>query len=60
MSSPLPAQNGQLSKGIFFYIVPYIVPPAAASAAIIPVFYGFIAKSAQQVGAPIRDRGKKG
>lgn len=34
-------------------ITPYVVPPVAASAAIIPVFYGFIAKSAQQTGNPI-------
>ena len=31
----------------------YIIPPAAASLAIIPVYYGFVAKSAKQLGNPI-------
>jgi hypothetical protein len=31
-------------------MAPYFVPPVAASAAIVPVFYGFVAKSALQLG----------
>lgn len=31
----------------------YATPPAAAAFAIIPVYYGFVAKSAQQIGKPI-------
>jgi hypothetical protein len=42
MSSNIP--NGWSSY------VPYAIPPLAASAAIVPVFYGFEAKSALQLG----------
>ena len=52
MSSTLPAQNGQ-SPGLLSYVIPYLTPPIAASAAIVPVFPGFVAKSAQQIGKPI-------
>lgn len=31
-------------------VAPYTVPPAAAGIAIVPVFYGFMAKSALQMG----------
>lgn len=51
MSSPAHVQNGQ--PGVWSTIAPYIAPPLAASIAIIPVFYGFVAKSAQQLGKPI-------
>lgn len=34
-------------------LTPYFVPPLAASGSIIPVFYGFIAKSARQTDMPI-------
>ncbi len=51
MSSPNNVQNGQSS--IWSTAVPYITPPLAASFAIVPVFYGFTAKSAQQLGEPI-------
>ncbi len=34
-------------------IKPYLIPPIAASTAIIPVFYGYIAKSSLQLGNPI-------
>src|ERR1700722_1732519 len=53
MSSSSPVQSGQSSGGVWSYVVPYLAPPLAASAAIIPVFYGFVAKSAQQIGEPI-------
>ncbi|ADI37923.1 putative membrane protein [Waddlia chondrophila 2032/99] len=32
--------------------LPYIIPPVSAGASIIPVFRGFIIKSAQQLGKP--------
>ncbi|QLH36973.1 MAG: hypothetical protein HWD61_13215 [Parachlamydiaceae bacterium] len=35
------------------YIVPYASPPIAAGAGIVPVFYGFVAKSAMQLGQPL-------
>jgi len=53
MSSSNPVQNGQPSENVWSYYAPYLAPPAAASAAIVPVYYGFIAKSAQQMGEPI-------
>lgn len=34
-------------------LAPFLTPPIAAGAAITPTFYGFIAKSAQQMGEPI-------
>lgn len=40
-------------KQIWDATVPYLIPPIAASIAIVPVFYGFIVKSAQQIGSPI-------
>ncbi|MGK5594669.1 MAG: hypothetical protein ACSNEK_04845 [Parachlamydiaceae bacterium] len=33
--------------------VSYLTPPISASAAIVPFFYGFIAKSAQQMAQPL-------
>jgi len=48
MSSPI---SSATPSG--YSIIPYIVPPVAASAAIIPVFRDFTAKSAQQLGQPI-------
>jgi hypothetical protein len=55
MSSPIPspAPNKPPSKGIWPSVAPYVVPPFAASAAIIPVFRDMVAKSAQQVGKPV-------
>jgi hypothetical protein len=40
-------------QGIWASMVPYFASPVAASVAIVPVFYGFVAKSAQQLGNPI-------
>ncbi len=44
------------SNGLFWdawtSMRPYVIPPVAAATAIVPVFYGFIAKSAQQLGKP--------
>ncbi len=54
-SSSSIAPNEQPYKGIGSSIAPYVIPPCAASAAIVPVFYGFIAKSAQQTGNKIPD-----
>src|SRR5947209_3802889 len=54
MSSLSPtAQNGPPSEKVWTSIAPYIAPPVAASAAIVPSFYGFVAKSAKQLGEPI-------
>lgn len=47
------APDGRSFQDIWSSAAPYVIPPCAASAAIIPVFYGFIAKSAQQVGDPV-------
>ncbi len=52
-SSSIP--NNEPSKGLWVSMVPYVVPPIAASTAIIPVFRDMIAKSAQQKGLPILD-----
>lgn len=53
MSSPSStAPNGQSPQGVWS-ITPYLIPPSAASAAIVPVYYGFIVKSAQQAGNSI-------
>lgn len=44
-----------LLKQIFFSctsVSQFVTPPVAASCAIIPVYYGFIAKSALQLGQP--------
>ncbi|MBI5346154.1 MAG: hypothetical protein HZB76_03325 [Chlamydiae bacterium] len=41
------------TKKVWAQFSPYINPPLAAMAAIVPVFYGFAAKSAQQLGLPI-------
>ncbi len=43
-------ENSQASKSVWSTLAPYLIPPAAASAAIIPVFYGFMGKSALQKG----------
>ena len=51
--------NGQPSRRIYSSLVPYIAPPIAASSAVTLVFYGFIAKSAQQLGNPIPRMGMK-
>jgi hypothetical protein len=53
MSSSSAVQNGQPSGRVWPNVAPYLIPPLAASVAIIPVFYGFVAKSAQQIGKPI-------
>lgn len=41
------------TKKIWDSVFPYLIPVVAASAAIVPAFYGFVVKSAQQVGNPI-------
>lgn len=45
--------TGEAIKKIWDFAAPYLIPVFAASAAIIPPFYGFVAKSAQQIGEPI-------
>lgn len=40
-------------KGVWLTVGPYVVPPIAASAAIVPVFRDMIAKSALQKGQPV-------
>lgn len=52
-SSSSAAPNGQPSQGLWAFFAPHLAPPVAASVAIPPVFYGFMAKSAQQLGNPI-------
>jgi hypothetical protein len=55
MSSVPPTEpNRQSNSGVWKTIAPYVVPPVAAGAAIVPVFYGLMAKSDQQLGKPIR------
>ncbi len=53
MSSLPPVQNGQPEQGIWPYIAPYVNSSIAASAAIVPVFYGFVGKSSLQTGKPL-------
>ena len=53
MSSSSSVQSGQPAGGVWASMAPYVAPPLAASAAIVPTFYGFAAKSAQQIGKPI-------
>lgn len=52
MSLPTSSSNGCI-WGAWTAISPYVTPPVAAAAAIVPVFYGFVMKSAQQQGDPI-------
>lgn len=40
-------------RGLLTSSLPYVTPLFAASAAIVPVFYGFVVKSARQLGNPI-------
>ena len=54
MSSKVPADpQGQPPQGIWPTIAPYVAPPVSAAAAIVPIFYGFLVKSAQQAGESI-------
>lgn len=54
MSISSDASNGSHPQGIWT-LTPYLTPPLAASTAMFPVFYGFIGKSARQLGKPIPD-----
>lgn len=47
------APNQQSAKGMWLMAAPYVVPPVAASVAIIPAFRDLVAKSAQQKGQPV-------
>lgn len=40
------------SQGVWSTLAPYMVPPVAASVAIVPAFYDMIAKSVMQKGLP--------
>jgi hypothetical protein len=53
MTSPSSAPNKQTANEFWNVMVPYFVPPLAASVAIIPSFRDMVAKSAQQRGQPI-------
>jgi hypothetical protein len=52
MSTISPAAQSS-SPSIRSTLAPYITPPLAASLAVIPIFYGFMAKSAEQQGQPL-------
>jgi hypothetical protein len=52
-TTPTAALNQQSSKGAWPTVAPYVVPPVAAAAAIIPVFRDMVAKSAQQKGQAV-------
>ncbi len=51
--SSSPIQNDKRLEGGWNQISPYLIPPFAASFAIILPFHGFVIKSAQQEGRPI-------
>ena len=54
MSSILPAaKNGQPPPGVWATIAPYVIPPIAATAAIVLPFRDLIGKTWQQKGLPI-------
>ncbi len=55
MSTQAAASSGQPPKGVWSSITPYVVPPIAASVAIVPVFRDMVAKSAQQKGQFVSD-----
>ncbi len=46
------SSNSPSLQGVWPTIAPYVVPPIAASAAIVPAFYDMVAKSAIQKGLP--------
>jgi hypothetical protein len=48
-----PTSNPSSSRGVWFSLAPYVVPPVAAAAAIVPAFYDMVAKSAKQKGLPV-------
>lgn len=45
--------NNRSPQGTWSKVVPYIAPVFGASTAIVPVFYGFIAKTKRQLGEPV-------
>ena len=45
-------QNGLTPNQAWSTVAPYLIAPAAASVAIVPTFYGFVAKTALQMGKP--------
>ncbi len=51
MTSPT-SSNPPSSREVWPSLAPYVVPPVAASAAIVPAFYDMVAKSAMQKGLP--------
>jgi hypothetical protein len=51
MSAPTSSSSSP-SEGVWRSIVPYLGPPFAASAGIVPAFYDMIAKSEMQIGRP--------
>jgi hypothetical protein len=50
MSSKSMAASAQPQRGFWPLVSPYVVPPTAASLAIVPVFCDMVAKSAEQKG----------
>jgi hypothetical protein len=46
------SSNSPVSEGVWPKLAPYVVPPVAASFAIVPAFYDMVAKSAMQKGMP--------
>lgn len=53
MSSSVSGANNEPSKGWTQTLAPYVVKPAAASVAIVPVFRDLVAKTSLQKGDPI-------
>jgi hypothetical protein len=51
MTSPSSSNSSQ-PRGVWPSLAPYLVPPVAASVAIVPAFYDMVAKSAMQKGLP--------
>ncbi len=53
MRPSLPPNSESLPQYLYSCCAPYVIPPVAASVAIIPCFYGAIVKTAQQAEEPV-------
>lgn len=52
-SSSSTSPTGQPAQGLWSTAASYLYPPVAAGVAIVPTYYGFVAKNALQLGRPI-------